>query len=71
MKALHESQLDQKATAEASSTVLSDQVNTCETLDIPRESHAGSDTSVRFILNIPNVLTIIRLLAVVPLAILI
>jgi cardiolipin synthase len=71
MKALHESQLDQKATAEASSTVLSDQVNTCETLDIPRESHAGSDTRVRFILNIPNVLTIIRLLAVVPLAILI
>jgi cardiolipin synthase len=71
MKALHESQLDQKATAEESLTVLSDQTDTGETSGVPRESHAGSDTNVRFILNIPNTLTIIRLLAVVPLAILI
>ncbi len=35
------------------------------------QQHAPSPVSVRFVFNIPNILTIIRLLAVVPLAILI
>ncbi len=71
MKASNESQLDHKAAHEADSTVSSTPTVAGETANVPGQPHAGSGSNVRFVLNIPNVLTIIRLLAVVPLAILI
>ncbi len=71
MNASNGSQLDHKTAREASSTASNVQAGTDDTSDMAGDSHADSGVSVRFILNIPNVLTIIRLLAIVPLAILI
>jgi cardiolipin synthase len=65
------SQFDQKAALEANSTTSDVQGNTGDKSVNAGKPRSGSGAGVRFILNIPNVLTIIRLLAVVPLAILI
>lgn len=67
MKASQGSQLDQETVRKAKDA----QAGVSGTSGDAEKSHAGSGESVRFILNVPNVLTIIRLLAVIPLAILI
>lgn len=71
MSASNESQSDQSVVSEADSIALNGKADVRGTSGINGEEQADSGKSVRFVLNVPNILTMIRLLAVVPLAILI